>query len=73
LAEPLPRDDDWETIVTIRLQPKSNLSEEQAAVVRKEYGFDGKFLDVETRRVLELFFDRRWGLDQKGARLERVG
>jgi hypothetical protein len=27
---------------------------------------------VETRKALEFFLDRRWGLDEKGARLERV-
>lgn len=72
LSKPLAVDADWETHVKIWLQPKSGLSPEQAAAVRKEYGFEGELLCVETRKVLEFFFDRRWGLDQKGTRLERI-
>ena len=72
LMEPLPYDADWNTIAKIWLKPKAGLTSEQAGTVRREYGFDGEFLAVETRKALEFFLDRRWGLDQKGARLERV-
>jgi hypothetical protein len=72
LTEPLPEDIDWSTRAIIWLRPKSGLSIQQAQVVRREYGFVGEFLRVETRKALEFFFDHRWGLDQKGARLERV-
>lgn len=71
-GDALPEDGDWNTKVIIWLRPKSSLSGRQADVVRREYGFDGEFLRVETRKALEFFFDRRWGLDQKGARLERA-
>lgn len=72
LAEPLPGDIDWNTRATIWLRPKSGLTDRQADVVRREFGFEGEFMFVETRKALEFFFDRRWGLDQEGARLERA-
>lgn len=72
LIEPLPEDKDWNTRAIIWLRPKSELSERQASVVRREFGFKGELLRVETRKALEFFFDRRWGLDQKSARLERA-
>lgn len=72
LAGPLPRDEDWHTRATIFLAPKSGLSREQAKVVRREFGFEGEFLPVQTRKALEFFIDRRWGLQDAGARLERV-
>lgn len=71
IAERLPEDADWNTLAVIWLRPKSGLSERQASVVRREYGFDGDLLRVETRKALEFFFDRRWGLNESGARLER--
>ena len=30
--------------------------------MRREYGFKGEFLCVETRKALEFYFDRRWGI-----------
>jgi hypothetical protein len=70
-TEPLPEDKDWNTRARIWLRPKTGLTPRQAAVVRREYGFDGELLCVETRKALEFYLDRRWGLDQPGARLER--
>lgn len=72
LAEPLPEDESWNTRAIIWLRPKSVLSDQQACVVRREYGFEGELLRVETRKALEFFFNRRWGLNEKGARLERI-
>lgn len=72
LTEPLPYDHEWNTRARVWLRPKAGLTEEQALVVRREYGFEGDLLCVETRKALEFFLDRRWGLDQRGARLERV-
>lgn len=72
LTEPLPEDMDWNTRAIIWLRPSTGLSSQQANVVRREFGFEGEFLRVETRKALEFFFDRRWGLDTKGARLERA-
>jgi hypothetical protein len=69
---PLPWDEDWETRAIIWLRPKTSLSKQQASVVRREYGFDDEYLRIETRKALEFFFDRRWGLEEKGARLEKV-
>ncbi|MEJ2122710.1 MAG: hypothetical protein P8Z76_18825, partial [Alphaproteobacteria bacterium] len=71
LINPLPKDVDWDTRAIIWLRPKSGLSNQQARVVRREFGFEGELLRVETRKALEFFFNRRWGLDEKGARLER--
>ena len=72
IDKPLPEDVDWNTRAIIWLRPKTGLSEEQAKVVRREFGFEGEWLRIETRRALEFFFDRRWGLDTLGARLERA-
>jgi hypothetical protein len=72
LNDPLPGDEDWNTRARIWLQPKTGLSPEQAGVVMREYGFEGALLCVETRKALEFFIDRRWGLNEPGARLERV-
>lgn len=71
LSEALPVDSDWNTRSIIWLRPKATLSRRQADAVRREYGFNGPHLRVEVRKALEFFFDRRWGLDLPGARLER--
>jgi hypothetical protein len=71
LDSDLPSDEDWETIARIHLVPKAGLSEEQVKAVRREYGFKGKSLCIETRKALEFYAVRRWGLDQRNARLER--
>ena len=72
LSEPLPLDRDWQTIALITLRPRKGLSQDQARAVRREYGFDGDVLVIKTRKALEFYADRRWGLDQAGARLERL-
>lgn len=72
LEEPLPEDEDWNTKAIIWLRPKAGLSDEQIRVVRREFGFDGELLRIETRKALEFFLNRRWGLDSEGARLERA-
>lgn len=61
LAERLPRDEEWETIVRVALRPRSDLSEEQQQqAAREEHGFDGKELVVvETRAALAFCLDRR--------------
>jgi hypothetical protein len=71
-AEPVPQDREWNTLARVWLSPKTGLTPMQAAVVRQEYGFNGELLCIETRKALEFYFDRRWGLDQKGARLEKA-
>lgn len=72
LETPLQFDKEWHTKSVIWLRPSANLTSAQAAVVRREYGFDGDLLRIEIRQALEFFFDRRWGLNELGARLERV-
>jgi hypothetical protein len=72
VTEPLPDDEDWNTCARIWLRPKKGLSQKQAEVVRREYGFDGPLLYLEIRKAQEFYVGRRWGLDQKGARLERT-
>jgi predicted DNA-binding transcriptional regulator YafY len=71
VGEDLPRDADWEEFVEIRLRPLSSLTEEQQAAVRLEYGFTQEVLSFEVRKSLEFYVERRWGLKQAGARLER--
>jgi len=71
LEYPLPVDQKWNTLARIYLKPRSGLSPEQAEAVRREYGFVDKLLCIETRQALEFYADRRWGLDQPHARLER--
>lgn len=70
VTDDLPEDADWNTVATIWLRPKAGLSVSQAEAVRREFGFDSDFLCVRTRKALEFFFDRRWGLSEAGARLE---
>lgn len=71
LVRQLPVDKKWNTVARIYLKPKLNLSPEQAEAVRREYGFKDEFLCIETRKALEFYADRRWGLDQPHARLVR--
>ncbi len=68
----LPVDSEWHTLSIIWLRPSAQLSAAQAAVVRREYGFNDDLLKVEVRKALEFYLDRRWGLNEAGARLERV-
>lgn len=72
LTDDLPEDKDWNAVVTIWLRPRTGLSPQQAEVVRREFGFEGDVLRVKIRKALEFFFDRRWGLGEAGARLERA-
>lgn len=71
IEEPLPTDEDWDTIIEVRLRPRDDLSAEQKRAVRREYGFEDDSIRFETRRALEFYIERRWGLDRPGARLER--
>ena len=72
LDTPLPFDMEWHSISTIWLRPSASLTPSQAAVVRREFGFSGDLLRIEIRQALEFYFDRRWGLNEPGARLEKV-
>lgn len=67
----IPRDDEWEDIIVVKLRPCSRLSAEQKAAVRLEYGIKGEVLSMTIRKALDFYVDRRWGLDRPGARLER--
>ena len=71
LVDPLLSDKDWHTKATIWLRPALRLSKSQTLVVRREFGFIDEFLRMETRKALEFFFDRRWGLGATVARIER--
>lgn len=71
IDETLPIDADWETIVEVRLRPRADLTADQKRAVRLEYGFEGDHIRFETRRALEFYIERRWGLDRPGGRLER--
>lgn len=71
IGSDIPRDDEWEDIVEVRLRPCSHLSAEQKAAVRLEYGLNDGVLSMRIRKALNFYVDRRWGLDRPGARLER--
>ncbi|VXC96241.1 WYL domain-containing protein [Sphingomonas sp. AX6] len=71
IEDTLPPDEDWDMIVEVRLRPRADLTAEQKRAVRFEYGFVGDDIRFETRRALEFYIVRRWGLDRPGARLER--
>mgnify|MGYP005988375691 CR=1 FL=1 len=71
-AEAVPRDDDWFTWAILKLKPHSGLTEAQQRVVRIEFGFTSDVLEARTRKALEFYTERRWGLEQKEPRLERV-
>lgn len=72
LLRPLPADSDWTTIVRFTLEPLKTLTPEQARAVRREFAFTGDTLTIETRKALEFYIRRRWGLDQTGTRLELI-
>lgn len=72
LSRPLPADTDWTTLVRFTLEPLKTLTPEQARAVRREYAFTGDTLTIETRKALEFYFQRRWGLNQDGTRLALV-
>ncbi|WP_298937434.1 WYL domain-containing protein [uncultured Ruegeria sp.] len=71
-ADTVPRDDDWFTWAIMQLKPHCRLTEAQQRVVRIEFGFNGDVLEARTRKALEFYTERRWGLEQKEPRLERV-
>ena len=68
----MPRDDDWFTWAILKLKPHSRLTEAQQRVVRIEFGFTSDVLEARIRKALEFYTERRWGLEQKEPRLERV-
>ncbi|OUR79614.1 hypothetical protein A9Q83_04245 [Alphaproteobacteria bacterium 46_93_T64] len=72
LIEPLPVDTDWHTIARFTLAPKDSLSAEQKSAVRREFAFENETLIVETRKALEHYTDRRWGLNETYSRLVKV-
>ena len=69
-AAPLPHDSDWHQLVRLWICPRPDLSEEQARVVRLEYGFQGQgHLAIDTRKALAFYVIRRWRLEDDKARL----
>lgn len=72
LESALPLDEEWRTRARIFLAPNAALSAEQAAVVRKEYGFSSEFLVVVVRQAMEFYLKRRWRLEEKNARVQIV-
>jgi len=53
LPGPLPRDEEWETVLRVGLTPRPYLTPEQQRAVRSEYDFDGEeVLTIETRAAL---------------------
>lgn len=72
ISSSLENDSDWNTFVRIHLVPRSGLSAAQVRAVKREYGFKGNSLMVETRKALEFYSKRRWGLDLPNARLEHL-
>ena len=70
IDQPLAEDAEWNSFVRIHLVPRVGLTPEQIKAVKREYGFSGKSLIIETRKALEFYATRRWGLDLPGAKLE---
>ncbi|MCP4318632.1 MAG: WYL domain-containing protein [Hyphomicrobiales bacterium] len=68
----VPKDEDWFTWAIMKLKPHRDLTTDQKRVVRIEFGFDGDCLELRTRKALEFYTKRRWGLDQESPRLECV-
>jgi hypothetical protein len=70
-ADPLPVDADWNRKVRLWIRPRTELTEAQARVVRQEYGFgDTSHLQIETRKALEFYVIKHWGLGEDKGRLE---
>ena len=69
-AGTLPKDEDWERLVEVRLRPASRLSPGQQAVVAADYMMQGLERTVEVRTALLFLFLHRIGVDRPGALLE---
>jgi len=72
-AGDLPPDTAWLSAVEIDLIPASSLGREQAAAIRREYGFQGDTLTIRVREALLFYAIRRWGLDRPDSRLSISG
>lgn len=68
-AGDLPVDQDWEQNEELILVPAGNLSPEQKACVRREYGMRSGKLKMTIPKALKIYAMRRWGLDQPDSRL----
>lgn len=71
LDAPLPRDDEWETRVSVEYRLKSGLSAEQQRAAREECGMIGDSVILETNQALVPYLDRRMGVDSQDASVVR--
>jgi hypothetical protein len=59
-----PEDDvEWETRLTLRLRPRTELDAAQQSAIAKDYGMKDGHRDVEVRASLAFYFIRRLNLD----------
>lgn len=63
----LPRDEDWEEIITVQVIPHPSLSNPQQALVRMEYNMGPDGFAVECRKALLLYALVSMGLDTDGS------
>jgi hypothetical protein len=75
---PLPTEDvEWNTWVTVKLQPKQTLAENQQEIVRTDYGMTEGTTEVRVRQAMEVYTRDHLLLQQKdgsvkSARVEEV-
>lgn len=72
-GEAPPRDEDWETFVTLRIKPHHQLNKEAQEAIKLDYGMGAQGLTIKVRKAMELYWRRRLNLPSEEsypARLE---
>jgi predicted DNA-binding transcriptional regulator YafY len=72
-AGEVPRDEDWERVVMVRLRPKATLGAWQRRVIEADYGMVQGEARLEVRAALLGLFLRRLGLDIRQPRERPAG
>lgn len=67
-----PRDEDWETFVTLRIRPHHKLEKEAQDAIKLDYGLNASGLTLRVRKAMELYWRRRLHLGGEGDYPERL-
>lgn len=71
-AGPLPADEDWDRVITVRLRAAARLSPGQRRVVESDYGMRDGEVQIDVRTALLFLFIRRMRLDEDSGSVELV-
>ncbi|MBR0660473.1 WYL domain-containing protein [Neoroseomonas oryzicola] len=69
-AEPVPRDEDWETLVSVHIRPSQDLSPSQQRAVAADFQMQDGIVEVPVRAAMLFNFLRRMRLDRGGRLIE---